>query len=169
MRAGKSGIKLILFYVFAGLAGSAPAFAYTVSFIVIETGLVPDGPKTAASVLWEDGLMDVFFNAGHIVSNARTLRIDREPPKDFPDEVSGDFDEAGDGGMDFFVMVLLDYQSGGEISHGAAVKPREVLLRVFRVVPYQKVYEKRYSNLTGDESVRAKNAARAIFPHLRDI
>ncbi|MDR2741436.1 MAG: hypothetical protein LBB98_04690 [Treponema sp.] len=164
----KAGIKAIILCIFAGIA--TPAFAYTVSFIVVETGQVQDGPGSEASHLWENELMDVFFNAGHIVSNAHTLRINSNTLKDFPDEAQGDFDEARQGGADFFVMALLNYQPPGEVpeSSGTAVRPRQIFLKVFRVNPCQKVYEQEYSGSAGDESVRAKNAARASLSHLRE-
>jgi hypothetical protein len=155
--------------VFVSLS-AAPVSAYTVSFIVIETGLVQDDTVTESSHLWENGLMDTFFNAGHIVSNAHTIRIDREGIKDFPDEVQADFDEAQQGGVDFFIMALLDYQGsgGGLQSPKTAVKPRQIFLKVFRVEPYQKVYEQRYSEPIKDELAKAKSAATSILPHLRN-
>jgi hypothetical protein len=164
----KSGITVIILCFFA--LSAAPVFAYTVSFIVVETGQARDGPVNGSSYLWENGLMDVFFNAGHIVSNARTLRVDREALTDFPGEARGDFDEARQGGVDFFVMALLDYRASGGApeSPGRAAKPRQVFLKVFRVNPCQKVYEQGYSDPAGDESARVKNAAAAILSHLRD-
>lgn len=166
---GKSGIMPVFLCLFTGIAVPAPVFAYTVSFIVIEAGPVQDGAVTGAANLWENGLMDVFFNAGHIVSNAHALRIDRAIFKDFPDEMQADFDEARQGGVDFFVTALLDYGAGeAPVSPGTSVGPRQVLLKVFRVEPYQKVYEQGYSGPIGDELTKAKSAARSILPHLRD-
>jgi hypothetical protein len=160
----------VFLYVFIAFAVPAPVFAYTVSFVVIETGPVQDRAVPGSAGLWENGLMDVFFNAGHIVSNALTLRIDREIFKDFPDEVQGDFDEARQGGVDFFIMALLDYRVSGEVpvSPGTVTGPRQVSLKVFRVNPYKKVYEQGYSGPIQDELTQAKNAARSILPHLRD-
>ncbi|MDR2630955.1 MAG: hypothetical protein LBC60_08545 [Spirochaetaceae bacterium] len=164
---GKPGVMSTLLYCFIGLAVPAPVFAYTVSFVVIETGPVQDGVVRDSANLWENGLMDVFFNAGHIVSNAHTLRVTREILKDFPDEVQGDIDEARQGGVDFFVMALLDYPEADKVP-GTAVKPRQILLRVFSVNPYQKVYEQKYSGPVRDELTQVKSAARSILPHLRD-
>jgi hypothetical protein len=157
--------------IFIWLAASAPVSAYTVSFIVIETGLGQDSPATESSNLWENGLMDTFFDAGHIVSNAHTLRMmNRETIKDFPEEAQADFDEARQGGVEFFVMVLLDYQGSNTVSAspGTAAKPRQVFLKVFSVDPYQKIYEQGYSGPVRDELAQAKSAARSIFPYLRD-
>jgi hypothetical protein len=167
MIPGKFGTMSAFLCFFIAFAVPAPVFAYTVSFIVIETGPLQDGAVTGSADLWENGLMDVFFNAGHIVSNAHTLRMDHEIFNDFPDEIQGDFDEARQGGVDFFIMTLLDYRVSGE-APGTVTGPRQVSLKVFRVNPYQKVYEQGYSGPIRDELTRAKNAARSILPHLRD-
>jgi hypothetical protein len=166
MFSGKIGTMPVMLCVFIGLAAPAPVFAYTVSFIVVETGLVQEGASPESSSLWENGLMDVFFNAGHIVSNAHTLRVDSGALKDFPDEALGDFDEARQGGADFFVMALLDYRASGE-APGAPAKPRQISLKVFRVNPCQKVYEQGYSGPLRDELTGAKSAARSILSRLR--
>jgi hypothetical protein len=165
-------MKIRLRPVFLGffmcLAASVPAFGYTVSFIVVETGLVQGGAPASSSNVWENGLMDVFFDAGHIVSNAQTIRISQDEIKDFPDEARADLNDAREGGVDFFVMALLDYQSPNTASAETTSSPRRVSLRVFRVEPLQKVYEQGYSGPVRDELAGAKNAARSILPHLRD-
>ncbi|MDR2071445.1 MAG: hypothetical protein LBP81_08555 [Treponema sp.] len=167
MVSGKFRAMPVLFCFFTGIAVPVPVFAYTVSFVMIETGPAQNGAAPESASLWENGLMDVFFNAGHIVSNAHTLRVDREILNDFPDELQGDLDEARQGEVDFFVIVLLDYRSSGEAS-GRLTKPRQILLRVFRVTPYQKVYEQVYSGPVRDELAQAKSAAISILSHLRD-
>ncbi|MDR2247843.1 MAG: hypothetical protein LBE17_14430 [Treponema sp.] len=163
----KSGAMPVLFCVFIGLAAPVPVLAYTVSFVVIETGPAPAGGERDSANLWENGLMDVFFDAGHIVSNAHTLRVDGGLLRDFPDEAQGDMDAARQGGVDFFVIALLDYPAADK-TPDAAVKPRQVVLKVFSVDPYQKVYEQGYSGPPRDESAQVKNAARSILSHLGD-
>jgi hypothetical protein len=153
---------------FIGIAAPAPVFTYTVSFVMIETGLVQDGVKPESANHWENGLMDVFFNAGHIVSNAQTMRVEREIIKDFPDEIQGDINEARQSGVDFFIIAVLDYHTTGEIS-GKVSKPRQIVLKVFSVNPHQKVYEQGYSGPIRDELAQAKNAARSILSHLHRI
>jgi hypothetical protein len=157
----------VLLCFFIGITAPAPVFAYTVSFVMIEMGLVQDGASPESANLWENGLMDVFFNAGHIVSNAHTLRVDREIVKDFPDEVQGDIDEARQGGVDFFIIVVLDYRLSE--TSGKVVKPQQIQLKVFRVNPHQKVYEQGYSGPIGDELAQAKIAARYILSQLCEI
>jgi hypothetical protein len=143
-----------------------PASAATISFLIVETGITED-KAVESSGLWESGLMDVFFDAGHIVSNAPILRLSQGPEKVFPDEARGSFDEALEGGADFFVLALLEFQDPADNP-----KPRRISLRLFRTNPYQFMYEERLNGgsqaVPGEEFAAAKNAARAIVPHLRD-
>jgi hypothetical protein len=148
-------------------AGILPA--EMVSFMVVETGL--QGGKTGASGLWESGFMDVFFDAGHIVSNAPGMRLDQplsEQPVDaFPEEARRDLEEALNGGSDFFVLVLLDYAGSSPAARGG-----QVSLRLWRLHPYQFMFERHYTaraNMTSAEELAdIKNAARTIMSHLKD-
>jgi hypothetical protein len=127
------------FLLVAGLAALilSSINAATVSFMVIETGLSPDKGQIQSSSLWESGMMDVFFNAGHIVSNAPIMRLPMEDPdgEKLPEPARSEFDEARNGGADFFIVVLLSYPpSGGE-------KPQSVCMRIFSVADGSLLYE----------------------------
>jgi hypothetical protein len=143
-----------------------PVSAATVSFLVVETGLAGD-TAVASSGDWESGLMDAFFDAGHIVSNAPMLRLSGEPEQLFPEEVQGPFDEALEGGADFFVLALLAFQ-------GPPDNPelRRISLRLFRTRPRQFIYEEQLNGgprtVPGGDFAAAKDAARAIVSRLRD-
>jgi len=80
----------------------------TVSCLVIETGLPTTGPKSQYSTMWENNLMDVFFDTGHIVSNARMIRLDRKPADNFPDVAEMDYREARTNGMDYFLVAIVE-------------------------------------------------------------
>jgi len=84
-----------------------PLSGATVSCLVIETG-PSGGPKSQYSAAWENNLLDVFFDTGHIVSNARMIRIDRKPADSFPTAAENDYQEARAGGMDYFVIAIID-------------------------------------------------------------
>ena len=75
-----------------------PLEAATVSFLVAETGLRDDGKANEYSRLWENSLMEVFFEEGHIVSNSPVLRLTQKSEKEFPDEAMADLSGAIDGG-----------------------------------------------------------------------
>jgi hypothetical protein len=144
-----------------------PAAASTVSFLVIETGLREESPVSESSLLWESALLDVFFDTGHIVSNAPVLRILQNPSRELPEEAREDFNEALSGGADFFVIALLDFR---ETPEGEVPKPRNVSLRLFRIKPYQFLFTQDYTGGTRlsaeEEFSGAKNAARVILSHL---
>ncbi|MDR2110265.1 MAG: hypothetical protein LBP32_03050 [Spirochaetaceae bacterium] len=150
--------------IFPGLSLSAA----TVSFLVIETGLEEE--KTAeASAHWESGLMDVFFEEGHVVSNAPIKRLAQKPETVFPEEARADFNDAREGGADFFILALLDYRKTAE---DPAPKPQGISLRLFRVNPYQFIVEQRHSGGSSapvsEEFITARNAARAMVSHIKD-
>jgi hypothetical protein len=110
----------------------------TVSVLVVETGLPPGAEQRESASVWESGIMDALFDAGHIVSNAPVLRISGvpggTPGGEIPPEARRDFDEARLGGSDFFVLVFLSYPDGGE-------HPREICIRVFSVNDGEMLYE----------------------------
>jgi len=82
-------------------------FGATVSCLVIETGPT-GGTKSQYSSMWENNLMDVFFDTGHIVSNARMIRLDRKPAENFPGAAENDYQDARINGMDFFVIAIIE-------------------------------------------------------------
>ena len=122
-------LYFLLFFVCAGLVSLKAA---TVSVLVVETGLSP-GHGTIA-MAWEYGMMDAFFDAGHIVSNVPSYQI-AAVSDSLPPEVREDLDQARIGGADFFVLILLNY------SDNTAGHPKEALIRVFRVSSGELFYE----------------------------
>jgi hypothetical protein len=162
---GKRFLGVLCLAVLFGM----PLPASTVSFLVIETGLREESPAIESSSLWEGALMDVFFDTGHIVSNAPVLRLPKKPAQEFPDEARSDFNEALSGGAEFFVIALLDYQGAPE---GDVPKPQSISLRLFRIRPYQFLFKQDYSGgrkvPIDEEFTNAKNAARTIITHLQD-
>jgi hypothetical protein len=151
------------------MAAGFPLSAATVSFLVIEAGLSEENGSSSWSILWENGLMDVFFEEGHIVSNAPIKRLELRPQKDFPDEALEDMREAVEGGSEYFILALLDYPppAGTEIP-----RPRNIVLRIFRAGSRQPLYEQRYEGKPflnrGDEFTRIKQSVRGLIPHLAD-
>ncbi|MDR2617674.1 MAG: hypothetical protein LBC62_02280 [Treponema sp.] len=144
-----------------------PLSASMVSFLVIETGLQQESFAGEYSTLWEDGLMGVFFDAGHIVSNGTILRLEKPPVRDIPDEALSDFAEASEGGAEYLVLILLDYRN----KDGTFI-PQDVSLKLFTVAGRKMVYQQRFAAGTSanfdEEYARAQGAARAVLPHLKD-
>ena len=133
------GLFFFIFSVF-------PLNAANISFLVIETGL-PRGSRTNQySTMWENGLLDVFFDSGYIVTNAPIMRLYETPGDNFPYEAERDFRGAGDGGMDYFIIAIINYPS----PRGAAnPRPLTVTLRLFNTSSEEMIHEQIITNMTG--------------------
>lgn len=144
-----------------------PLSGATITFLVIETGLPQDRPVLEFSRLWESSLMDVFFDAGHIVSNAPIMQLQVKSAGEFPDEAQGELKEAIAGGADFFILALLEYQG---MIEGAPQRPQTISLKLFSTKPYRCVVEQQYpktrSLSPAEELLEVKKAARTLLVHL---
>ena len=143
-----------------------PLSAHMVSFLVIETGLLPDTEVDEYSTLWEDGLMRGFFDTGHIVTNSPVLRLEKTPLGEIPAEAQADFAEASEGGADYFVLALLDY-----FTQDGKSKPRQITVRVFATASRKMIYEHKFPAGNGtdlkDEYARAQDASRIVAAQVR--
>jgi hypothetical protein len=161
--------RLFWIFVFVSAAALIPVSAHTVSFVVVETGLPPEQGATSYSNFWESGLLDAFFDAGHIVSNGPVLRLDAPSEKRFPDEAAQSLNEANEGGADYFILALLDYQSTGT-SRAAALKPGQISLRVFKTTPFRFIREEKFTGTkaaqAGEDFISTKQAAMKLLPYL---
>lgn len=93
------------------LAVTFPVAAATVCVLVVESGLPAEAERVEASSAWEAGLMDAFFDAGHIVTNGplfREEKLDGKVGPTLPDRNFGLL-AAKDGGADYLSIVVLDY------------------------------------------------------------
>jgi hypothetical protein len=144
-----------------------PLEAATVSFLVTEMGLRDDGRANEYSMLWENSLMEVFFEEGHIVSNSPVLRLTQKSEKELPDEAVADLSGAIDGGVDYFILAMLDFPA---VTKGRIQKPGDISLRLYKTRPYQFLYEERYAggnnNNLNDEFARIKQTVRRLIPHM---
>ncbi|MDR2313499.1 MAG: hypothetical protein LBE02_03105 [Spirochaetaceae bacterium] len=151
-------------------AGFISLHAATVSVLVVEAGFLSGTGRTQSAAVWESGIMDVLFDAGHIVFNAPILRIPAAPgnpaapDSQIPLQARRDFDEARLGGAEFFVMVLLLFPEGGP-EH-----PREIRMKIFSVSTGKLLYEssviaKPWED-SGEELADAKKSAERLIPQL---
>jgi hypothetical protein len=160
----KNIVSGLLFCVFA----TFPLNAANVSFLVMETGLPEESRSSQYSVMWENGLLEIFFDYGHIVSNAPLMRIFDKPDGAFPSEAERDFEGAKAGGMDFFIIAIIDYTP----PRGAEnPRPQNVILRLFNTKSEQMIREQIYSNVasrsTGEEYENIKKAVAVFAANLR--
>jgi hypothetical protein len=134
-----------------------PLFGATVSCLVIETG-PPGGAKNQYSAMWENNLMDVFFDTGHIVSNARMIRLDRKPAENFPGAAEKDYQDAKANGMDYFLIALVEQN-------------QNVSLRLFNTKSQELIKEQVYAysvpKNAREENEKIKSAISLIAAHIR--
>jgi hypothetical protein len=146
---------------------AVPLHGSMVSVLVIETGLDQEAVVRDYSTLWEDGIMGVFFEAGHIVTNGSVIRLGAGQVKEFPEEAQADFNEASEGGADYFILALLEYKN-----QDGTFKPSGVSLRLYRTVPRGLIYEERFpagqAADNREEHARAREAARVLISHIKD-
>jgi hypothetical protein len=157
---------LLLCLVLAGFA-AVPAHGSMVSVLIIETGLGQESVVKDYSTLWEDGIMGVFFEAGHIVTNGPVIRLESDHITEFPDEAQADFYEASEGGAEYFVLVLLEYKN-----QDGTFKPSGVSLKLYSTIPRKLIYQERFSagQTAGsrEEHAQAREAARVLISHIKD-
>jgi len=134
-----------------------PLFGATVSCLVIEAGPA-GGNKSQYSAMWENNLMDVFFDTGHIVSNARMIRLDRKPAESFPGAAENEYQDARANGMDYFLIAIVEQN-------------QNVSLRLFNTKSRELIKEQVYAysvpKNAREESENIKNAISQIAAQIR--
>ena len=142
-----------------GLLALSPLGAATVSVLVMETGRTAENPASQYPTLWENGLLDVFFESGHIVTNSPQLQIAEKPANDFPGEARRDFDNAQEGGMEYFLVAIVDYTQSN------------VSLRLFRTASPRMIHEQKYTittfRNTKEEYESIKKAVQTMAAYLK--
>jgi len=141
-----------------------PASASTVSFLVVETGL---GEKTITQYgsLWEAGLMEVFFDAGHIVTNSPIARMEKRPAEDLSGSIELGFNEARVGGADYFILGFLEFRDSSV--------PNAMIIKIYSTNAEKLIFERSFPagngrNL-GEEYQIAKNAGQIVVSNIKDI
>jgi hypothetical protein len=153
-----AGIGLF-FVIFAiALLSASPLSAATVSVLVMETG--SPGEQTGQySIMWENGLLEVLFETGHIVTNSPRMSLSEKPADGFPDEAEKDFEGAKTGGMDYFLVAIVDYAQSN------------VSLRLFNIKSPKMIYEQKYAVTTyrniKEEYDKIKMAVGSMTVHLK--
>ena len=152
------GCMAILFLVLA-----FPASASMVSFLLVETGINNENMNTQHGSLWEGGLMEVFFNAGHIVTNYPITRMDKKPTQDLSGVIRADFIEAAENGAEYFILGFLEYKE---------MVPVGVTLKLYKTKTQELVFEQNFPAGRGrsmnEEYSLAQNAGRIIVSNIKD-
>jgi len=142
-----------------GMIAAPALWAANVSVLIMESGQSRENTGNQYSALWENGLMDAFFDSGHIVTNSPKMQMKGKTDNDFPAEAERDLRSAQDGGMDYFLIALIDYAAP------------LVSLRLFDVKSTKMVFEQKHAvttfRNTKDESEKIKTAARVMAARLK--
>ena len=155
---------VVLFVVF-----TFSVSASTVSFLVVETGLNEGISSPQYSSLWEDGLMSVFFDAGHIVTNNPILRMSKQASIDIRGTaIEADFVEAALGGADYVILGFLDYQMQGN-----RAVPTGINIKIYTAVSQVLVFEQNFPAGSGrnttEENQIIQNAGRTIISQIKGM
>jgi hypothetical protein len=150
-----------------------PLYCANVSVLVVETGLRDGRPVFYGETtsLWETGLMDTFFEEGHVVTNAQAIALEKKPGKEFADEIQGYIIDAGDAGMDYFVLAYLCYESAHDGKLSGRPKPAGIEFNLFNVNLSKCVWSQ-YVDLgqvvypRTKELDRVRSIARSLLIHL---
>jgi len=149
----------ILAGLFIGIIAAPALWAANVSVLVIESEQGGEKQRAQYAHLWENELLNALFESGHIVTNSPVITVDEKITDDFPAEAERDLENARDGGMDFFLIAIINYAT-----------PR-VSLRLFDIKSTKKVLEQNYAittfRNTNDEMDRIKTATRVLAAHVR--
>jgi len=153
-------LKRIVIVIIIGISLNLSVGAATVSFYVIETGINEEiDVKQSQSIQWENAFMDVFFDAGYIISNAPIMRLEKKPP-DILQVV--DINEAEIYGIDYMLIVLLDYKKELKDSN-------EISFYIYRVIRKEKVFEKKIilkRESSPDDYKNMKSIAKGFVPYI---
>ena len=155
------------FFVFTTLLVllAFPAFGSMVSFMVVETGLNDNTPGTQHGSVWEGGLMEVFFDAGFIVTNSPARRMERRPEEVLSGSILEDFEDAILGGADYFIIGFMECQL-----QDSRVIPTNMNIKIFSTITKTLVLEQNFPISSGitlaQEFEFAKDAGRIILTQL---
>ena len=160
-------IKRFLFTALLFMLLTFSASASMVSFLVVETGL-NDGilGSQSSSRIWEEGLMAIFFDAGHIVTNNPILRMDKPVPAEIRGTVvEYDFDEAVMGGADYIILGFLEYEI-----QGIRAVPARMNIKIYTTVPEELIHEQVFpvGRTSAEETQIVRNAGRTIISYIKE-
>ena len=159
--------KFLYLILFSTIAAILPSGAATISIMIIETGAADEAAKKTADI-WESGMMDVFFDEGHIVCNTPAIQIPNAGDEEVPKEARRNFEDAVINGVDYFIIAQLNYS---QKESSAITGPDKVSLQLYRIKPYGMLYKTSYPVNPGlpaaEEFSNAKNAAQILFPYIR--
>jgi len=144
-----------------------PVSAFMVSVLVVETGLSEEASSMPYAGIWEGGLMDAFFDAGHIVTNSPAARMEKKPSQVFAGILEEDYKDAVSGGAEYFILGFLEFQN-----RGGTATPVRMELKLYKTDSRRLVFEQNFPAGSGkdneEEFQLAKKAGLTIISQLKD-
>jgi hypothetical protein len=156
--------KSFYLLMFFALLGGGLLFSETVSVVIVETGIPEGSSAMESSGMWENGIMDTFFEYGHIVSNAPMLRLETEQAAPYPSEQVLKIDQVREGGSAYYVLAVLHYVDGNNSL------PSSVSLRLVQLYPNKVLYEVQIDGndiQAQNEAEYVKKTAETLIPYVK--
>jgi hypothetical protein len=146
---------------------SSMIFAMNISIMVIQTA--PDAGSSVEGFvrLIEDNVMDVFFDAGYIVSNAHFKHLKKIPAAEISKEIKPEFNEALEGDVEYFVLIIIGYK---DVDQDGETKPETIFFRLYRVAGNSFITEEKLAigNMPYEEALKkVKAASGKLIPFMR--
>jgi hypothetical protein len=155
-------IKRCVIVVILGLLLSVNGTAM-VAIFVVEKGLTDNRMEHPHSIQWENAFLDVFFEAGYIVTNAPISRIDSIPQDYLLESLAFEPDRARMMGIEFILITILDF-------NGETNFPEEIYLYIYSVSIGNRIFERQIPGRTyrtsREELDDLKAIARGLLPHI---
>jgi hypothetical protein len=149
----------VIIGLFIGIMSAPALCAANISVLVMESGENIENTGNQYPIIWENEIMAILFDAGHIVSNSPKMHVAGKVENDLPAEAEREFIEAKDGGMEYFLVALIDYAAP------------MVILRIFDIKSTKKVLEQKYAitsfKNTKNETDRIKTAIRVLSAQIK--
>ena len=156
--------KCAFIAVLLGLFLNFNIWASMITFYIIETGLPESSNINQYSSDWEDAFLDVFFDAGYIVSNAPIFRMSTIPAGNILQSVDINVAEARNWGIDYIFITFLDYSSG-------MYYPEEIKFYIYNSATNENILERqiqgRVTGTARDESGNIRAFIRGLIPYIR--
>ncbi|MCL2184495.1 MAG: hypothetical protein FWB86_01385 [Treponema sp.] len=134
------------------------AWSSMVSIYVIETGVPEEAVIYPHSELWENAFLDVFFEAGHIVTNDTTMRLDFKPTQDILDFIN--VESALNSGIEYVIIAQLDFNTD-------IMNPAEISFFIYKLSSMEKIVEKKIQGRL--QSGLPQRTQREEFDYMKSI
>jgi hypothetical protein len=169
MKSAK-GIILASFLII----GASPLFCANISILVIEAGMHDGKPLRGGEMttLWENGIMDVFFESGHVVTNAQSFALKEKTAGELPGTIQRYISDAEDAGVDYFILACITYEKADDANPAVeSAKPAGIEFSLFHIRPRKRIWLEHIdfggkAYFGAEQHIRVRRTARSLLVHL---